>query len=200
MPRAPVFPLCLLVVTPDVVCTALPGRIPVCRDQVGVLLAAPIRPVAQPLVRRVGIGVEGDVPGVRLRRRVQQVRDARVDPHRRDVVGPHLEEVAPGVAGVLVKRQVERGTGADALRRVAHHARPIDRSVLGRVAREVRQRPRRHRVGDLGDLHVVVVHAGRPKEVTGDDELVGVGQRDHLVEFRDRRVAHLIAGLERHDR
>src|SRR5881227_3000825 len=62
MPRAPVFPLCLLVVTPDVVCTALPGRIPVCRDQVGVLLAAPIRPVAQPLVRRVGIGVEGDVP------------------------------------------------------------------------------------------------------------------------------------------
>src|SRR2546430_4570422 len=48
------------------------------------------------------------------------------------------------------------GPGADALGGITRHPGPIDRGVLRGVAREVRQRPRGHGVGDLGDVHIGV--------------------------------------------
>src|SRR5205807_1397517 len=42
------------------------------------------------------------IPGVRLARRIQQVRDPAVDPHGAEVVAPDLQLVAPGVGVVLV--------------------------------------------------------------------------------------------------
>ena len=130
------------------------------------------------------------IPGVRLARRIQQVRDPAVDPHGAVVVAPDLQLVAPGVAGVLVEYPVEACTGADAIGRVARHTGPIDRGVLRRVAREVGQRARRHGVRDLGDLQVAVRHA-RPEEPIRRGEGVRPCHCDRCVELRHGRVAQL---------
>src|SRR5207237_10228331 len=102
---------------------------------------------------RMWRGVGGWVPGVGLGRGMQQMRDTAVDPHRSDVVGPGLVEVAPVDTAVLMEDPIERRTGrrgADALGRVARHLGPgylptcRDIRVLCRVTREIRQQPRSH--------------------------------------------------------
>src|SRR5437667_2320604 len=83
---------------------------------------------------RVRLVAESDIPGVRLIHGIQQVRDTAVDPHRGHVVAPHLQEVAPADAGVVMEDPVERGApGANALGGIARHPSPIDGSVLRRV-------------------------------------------------------------------
>src|SRR5213592_4776002 len=126
------------------------------------------------------------------------MRDAAMDPHRGDVVGPGLVEVAPGDAAVLMKHPVERRTGrrgADAPGRVARHLGPgylptcRDIRALCRVTREVRQQPRRHRVRDLPNLHVIVGYAWIAEEAPRDGEREDWADRDNHVELRNRRVA-----------
>ena len=128
MPRPTCLSPELLGVGPDVVIPAVAGRVRVRLEDPTQerTRAAPIGPVAQALVRGARICVERYVPGIGLGRYIQQVRDARVDPHDSHVVGPHLQEVTPRDAGILVEQPVEWGPGADAFGGVARHAGPVD--------------------------------------------------------------------------
>ena len=102
---------------------------------------------------------------------------------------------------------VERGPRADAVLGVVLHAGPVhyatrrDIGVLRPVACEVGQRARRHRVGDLGDLPVVIRNARLPEEVSRDGNRDGenrvLRQRDDFVEPGQREVSHLGPRRER---
>ncbi len=159
-----------------------------------------VAPVAQPLIVRRGppdgLAVRSRVEGVRLSGRIHEVRDASVHPHRSHVITPGLQIVKP-VDAISLEDPTERRSAADTLRRVAQYLGPIDGGVLRRVAGEVGQRPRCHRVRDLDELRVRDRRSrGFVEEDVRYREDIARRQRDGFVELLHCHVAHLRATAE----